>query len=159
AEARDAAMRIGSEFLPALCCPACRGALEVRADEVTCTACEMHFPVVQGRPILISERHSVFSVTDYVKDASRITGLMSPQGCSRSLGDRLRALIPSRSLNTTDFSDAEMLAAAGAQNNHPRVRVIGCGNMQLPAAIPGVSLDRIVNSDISVVPQADVILD
>src|SRR6267142_6312009 len=46
-----------------LCCPCIdRGDLrQVTDDEIVCTLCDRHFPVVAGHPILIDESRSIFS--------------------------------------------------------------------------------------------------
>ena len=45
---------IDADLFEILCCPACRGELEGRApeSELYCAACQFHYPVVEGIPVL-----------------------------------------------------------------------------------------------------------
>ncbi len=54
----DLSGRIPNRVLPALIvCPACHGSLRALAEgsALQCTACQRHFPIVDGIPLLIAE--------------------------------------------------------------------------------------------------------
>jgi len=48
--------RAFQQWVNDLVCPACHGALRFDEADVTCTACGRIYPVVDGLPVLISER-------------------------------------------------------------------------------------------------------
>jgi len=59
---------LSEELRGLLRCPVCRATLEGADGELTCTApaCRGRFPVVEGIPVLINDKASVFSVNDFV---------------------------------------------------------------------------------------------
>ena len=61
-------IKLSEETVRSLCCPVCRSRLERRQADFVCLsdACRKVFPVVDGIPVLINERDSVFSIQDFV---------------------------------------------------------------------------------------------
>jgi uncharacterized protein len=50
-------VRFDASFLHELACPACRGDLHTDGnDRLICAACRRAYPIVEGIPVLISER-------------------------------------------------------------------------------------------------------
>jgi uncharacterized protein YbaR (Trm112 family) len=45
-----------NSWASALACPACHQALRLAQDQITCTACERTYPVIDGIPVLIPDR-------------------------------------------------------------------------------------------------------
>ena len=41
------------EWLSRLCCPLCRGELELQEQSLRCTACQQEYPIVDGIPDLV----------------------------------------------------------------------------------------------------------
>ncbi len=41
------------EWLPFLCCPLCRGELELQREALYCCACERAYPIIDGIPDLV----------------------------------------------------------------------------------------------------------
>lgn len=60
--------RLDSELLRLLRCPVCRAELEEEASTLVCTDshCRSVFPVVDGIPVLINERESLFHIEEIV---------------------------------------------------------------------------------------------
>jgi len=44
------------EWMGALACPACHGALRLEEARVVCTSCGRRYPVAEGIPVLIVDR-------------------------------------------------------------------------------------------------------
>jgi len=45
-----------AESLGWLVCPACHQMLELQPESVRCTGCDRHYPLVDGIPVLLTER-------------------------------------------------------------------------------------------------------
>jgi SAM-dependent methyltransferase/uncharacterized protein YbaR (Trm112 family) len=60
--------KLSEELRAQLRCPVCRGTLESEDGRLVCRApaCRTSFPVVEGIPVLINDRNSVFSMDDFV---------------------------------------------------------------------------------------------
>ncbi len=48
--------RLDEQWLSRLACPACHGTLRAQADTILCTACGRRYPILNGIPVLISDR-------------------------------------------------------------------------------------------------------
>ncbi len=107
-------------------CPVCRATLDAVGEHFVCTdaACGSRFPVVNGVPILINERTSVFSIDDFV--LRRDTTFQAQPGRSHRLFHRLIDFLPGGSnsvvtkRNYAQFGDA-LLHDTPA----PRVLIVG----------------------------------
>ncbi len=53
-----------------LCCPRCRGGLHCVREQICCasSSCAATFPLVNGVPVLIDDRRSVFAIEDFVSN-------------------------------------------------------------------------------------------
>lgn len=112
---------IDRELAARLRCPRCGGALEERGPGVECveSTCGGRFPVVDGTPVLIDERASVFRISDY---ADRALG-KPPQ--SRLHAFALR-MLPSLDLNVSARRNAEQLRTLlFARSARPEILNIG----------------------------------
>jgi uncharacterized protein len=47
-----------SQWADRLACPACHGTLRSEAETIVCTACARSYPILNGIPVLISDRAS-----------------------------------------------------------------------------------------------------
>ncbi len=56
-----------AELLPRLRCPACRATVAAADGSLACSdaGCGLRFPVVDGAPVLIDERHSLFRAAEF----------------------------------------------------------------------------------------------
>lgn len=54
-----------SEWIALVRCPRCRGALVSTANALQCAVCAVDYPLVDGVPVLIDERASVFKHADF----------------------------------------------------------------------------------------------
>lgn len=50
-----------------LCCPRCKGSID---NEYYCKACDIKYPTIKNKPILINEENSIFRFSDYNEDDS-----------------------------------------------------------------------------------------
>jgi len=107
-----------------LACPRCKSAAALEAESVVCAnpECARRYPVVRGRPVLICEERSVFSVADYEKNPDRFERPTQRRGFAPS------RLIPTLDLNVRCDANferlRELLCAASAS---PIVLVVGSG--------------------------------
>ena len=142
-----------------LCCPVCRGTLQLGGDRFVCldAGCATGFPLVDGIPILINERTSVFSIQDFLTQRQTFF-TDSGKGALRKT---LRRLVPGNSLNvkarTNYAAFARVLLAESAT---PRVLVIGGSivgeGMEQFTRNPAISL---VETDVAFGPRTIVICD
>ncbi len=59
-------------LLDVLCCPCPdHGDLRQDRDTLVCSACGRSFPVMSGRPILIDEAHSLFSIAEIMRQSDK----------------------------------------------------------------------------------------
>ncbi|MDT8445553.1 MAG: Trm112 family protein [bacterium] len=51
-------MSLSPEYLELLACPACKGDLSENTDggALECAACQLHYPIEEGIPLLLIER-------------------------------------------------------------------------------------------------------
>lgn len=48
-------MKLDPEILKIIVCPVCKGDLRLKGEELICTSCRRHYPVVDGIPYLLPE--------------------------------------------------------------------------------------------------------
>lgn len=101
-------------------CPACKGSLEI-CPQLTCAACGLEFPVVDGIPILINEANSIFSIEDFKQ--GRLTTYGSPlKGWKRLVSK----FIPSINLNLgSDQNYKDFFERLRAKRPRPQVLILG----------------------------------
>ena len=146
------------DIVERLRCPVCRSPLTLGHDDCHCTSAELQhrFPVVDGIPILIDERTSVFSFDDFTSGHATTFGRRS------SLVERLDQLIPSfqrTSLSTRRYAYLAQLILQQASS--PRVLVIGGsvvgrGMQPLLAHCPPIEL---IETDVTFGPRTAIICD
>ncbi len=140
-------------YLSMLQCPSCSGALaEPAQDAIACGACNVAFPIVDGRPVLIDEKRSVFSHTDY----QGCTAKKPPTGLRGWL-----SRLPSPSVNLSAVKSFEtMRARLFERSKAPVVLVVGAGTkgkgMSAIASIPDL---RLINVDPAPKSAATVLCD
>jgi uncharacterized protein YbaR (Trm112 family) len=62
-------MKLSEDTQRLLACPVCKGPLSLGQDRLRCTRaeCGASFPVLDGVPVLINEKNSLFSIADFEK--------------------------------------------------------------------------------------------
>lgn len=147
-------------LLADLACPCCRHGLQRQDDRLACTnpECAGEFPLVDGRPVLINEANSLFSISDYQQ--RRVTTMDLQATPAASLGGRLKTLVrrltPPNSRSVTDFPvDAALEVIVATLPHRPRVLVIGAGDAEVD--LHG-EVD-LVFSDVALGPLTDLVCD
>lgn len=154
----QAQSRLSAAAQDALRCPICRARLAAQDARLTCTApaCGASFPVIDGVPILLNERASVFTIDDFI--AHRNTTFNLGKGQLRTaLGRR----IPSLSRNVkAERNYARLAGLLCADAPAPRVLVIG-GSIQGQgtAALTDNRAVELVETDVSFGPRTQLICD
>jgi SAM-dependent methyltransferase len=118
------------------CCPACNSELRAITTHLTCSNpdCGVGYPVVNSIPILLDERRSVFSFTDFV--GSRAT--FFPR--YYKLVQFAQTFVPSVSANLKARKNyANFAEILTARSTKPRVLVIG-------GSIIGAGMDALANN-------------
>src|SRR5262249_22662505 len=114
-------------ILDLLCFPTCKGPLESPGADALSAAtpsCGRFFPIVGGRPVLIDEQRSVFSLVEYLGSDAQAR-VEAP--ARRSLSERLGRL-PSLSVNLSAVPCFEKMKRALLQASPaPVVLVVGGG--------------------------------
>ncbi len=139
-------------------CPICRTKLSMMDEQFICVSpeCESHFPIINGIPILINEKASIFSIDDFT--SQRITTLNLRRSKIKEIVTRLIPTI-SRSIkskkNYEKFSDLLL-----AQSHTPRVLVVGGSILGegIDSLISNPSLE-LVETDVSFGPRTMLICD
>lgn len=141
-----------------LCCPACKRPLAgLETDTLRCTgdACGRVFPSVDGKPILLNEDASVFSVEEFL-DRNETT--FRRGGALKAFVGRY---LPSGTLNLKarkNYTTLERLLLDCSKR--PRVLVVGGGErgqgMEEFAANPAIEF---IHSDVALEPLTELIAD
>jgi len=142
-----------------LCCPCChRGRLVASSSHVVCDAvdCGHRFRVVDGIPILINPRRSVFRETDF---NSRAATTFKEAG---TLAQRIGRILPSPSRDVGRRKNYLRLAAElrAMDPKRRRVLVVGCGDGTASyLEIADVDDTMILETDVSLAGHAKIICD
>lgn len=144
------------ELIDILCCPVCRGSLgHVQATLVCQGQCQTVFPIVDGRPILINERSSVFTIDDFV--TGRPT-YFREESTVRRIAKKALPDFNVDIKSSLNFSTLRDLLKHAHSN--PRVLVVGGGilgiGMQELADDP---LIKLVETDVSLGPRTRFVCD
>lgn len=135
-----------------LACPCCKQSLD---DQYYCKACDIKYPTVQNKPVLINEKNSIFSFSDYNEDDA-----YSFFGKANKLGSILK-LVPSIDFNYAARKNFDHLSQLLlAQSDKPTVLVIGGGvvgdGMSKLMNTPNIT---IINTDVSYTELNQIICD
>ena len=129
-------------------CPICHSELTQIDDRFECVSseCASHFPIVDGVPVLINEKSSVFSIDDFT--SHRQTFFKSTS--KNQLGNFLKGLIPKISKNIKGAANYLHLSQILLQKSpHPRVLTIG-------GSILGQGMEHFVNNTAIDLVESDV---
>lgn len=140
-----------------LCCPICKRRIELRAEQACCLnpECGAVYPIVNGIPVLINERTSVFLIRDFVDQRNTY---FSTSGSAETIAKRF---IPTITRNVTSRRNFEKFSRLLFENsNSPLVLVIG-GSITGQGMEPLLSHPTIqlVATDVSHGPQTQLICD
>ena len=133
-----------------VCCPIDHGALRASDDTLTCASCAMSYPTIDGRPVLIDEQRSLFTIAEIAEHAD-VRQFPETSGWKASL----RRLLPA---SGTRRGPGLMTLAAPHLPPEPRILVVGCGftRQKFESTFPGATL---VLSDVTLRGDADVACD
>lgn len=126
-------------------CPVCREILQPGEEKYVCTRqeCNIGYPVVDGIPVLINERNSVFSISDFIQ--GRDTTLKLRQSRFSRLA---AALTPSISRNVKAERNYKPLARH-LRATPSRVLVVG-------GSIVGQGMDGLIENENVEIVETDV---
>ena len=120
------------------CCPVCNASLKHFADKLICQndTCFSEFPIVDGIPVMINDKNSVFSIDDYV--SHRETYFLNNKGSA--IKKFLYRLIPAISKNIKGKENyGKFTESLLKQSDTARVLVLGGGNL-------GMGMDCLLNN-------------
>ena len=151
--------RISRTIQDLLRCPICHAKLKHAAHRFVCTnsECDTQFPIVDGIPVLLNEKSSVFSSDDFV--SHRKTFFSNVR--ENKLKNTIRHFIPTISKNIKGKSNYSRLSdLLLKQSNSPRVLVLGGSilGQGMKSLANSSSLD-LVESDVSSGPRTMLICD
>lgn len=152
-------MKLPAEVIGLLSCPACKSKLKLHGDSLKCSNpdCNLAYPVVNGIPILINEKNSLFSIQDFLG----CKATYFPKGYHSWSRRIIKRIIPGIGIN---IMARKNLAKFGdlvlKQSGSPKILVIG-------ASIIGPGMDgliknrsmQLIESDISFGPRTVLICD
>lgn len=139
-------VRIDKDILPLLACPICKYQLVISNHICQCNnnKCQASFPIIEGRPILINEKNSLFHINDYT-DSKFEDG----QG-KRKIWKLINKFTPSITHNWVGPSNYAKLAKLLCQRNYPAiVLIVGGGEL-------GVGLENLLNIENIKLVETDV---
>ena len=127
-----------------ICCPSCKSSIDISKanDSIKCTnkECSLVFPVINGIPILIDEKTSIFLIDDIIQNKNTFFGDRS--GCIKRI---LLKFIPEISVNVRAAINFRIFAQHLLEKNtNPRVLITGSG-------IKGHGIDALLSDRRSVV--------
>ena len=147
-------MKISKEIQQKLLCPSTKGKLKQNGDYLESVINpDIHYPIIDGIPILIDNEKSIFSIDDFVKRKNTTFDLKE-----NNLKKLVRLSIPKISNNTKAKENYDKLLSLLPANS--KILVIG-------GSIKGEGMDslysnesfEIVGSDVSFGPYAKIISD
>lgn len=131
-----------------LICPSCQGALGVEEPTgLRCGTCDAVYPVIDGKPILIDDANSVFSVADFTRpgDETYYLGHQPSEG-------RRRGMLPQLSLNRHSRRNYRDFARRLLERSDaPRILVVGGSRL-------GTGMDELVTNTAVQLLETDVAL-
>ncbi len=143
-----------SALRDSLCCPVCRGNLEI-SSQLDCPTCGASFPFVDGKPILINESRSLFSHADFQEHAATT---FIPLG---RINQFAQAILPDISRNIRSATRYRQLShLLSSRSDHPKVLVIGASilgsGMAALTANPNLEL---VETDVALGERTAIVCD
>ncbi|MBL7144454.1 MAG: methyltransferase domain-containing protein [Phycisphaerae bacterium] len=149
---------LDEKLIAFLACPACKSSLQEQNNSLRCSdpACNSEFPVINGVPVLINEKGSLFSIADF--KAGCQTTLNVDKACYKKW---LKSIIPGLGKNWMAEKNYGRLSHLLLRHTaKPLVLVIG-------GSIEGVGLNNIsrsapitlIETDVSFGPRTMIVCD
>lgn len=137
-------------------CPNCASTklyVEKYSEEIVCQSCEVHYPFLFGRPVLLRPDNDVFCLDDY---RSVNTPLSSPQK-----NRYFRKLIPKASINLASHEVLSMVREALQKKTKATILVVGGGDQRrwLDKSLGASDFVQVVYSDIDIGADVDLFCD
>ena len=150
------------QFVNVLCCPACYSELEFHRDNYICSnnSCQINYPIVDGVPILINEKKSIFSIDSFTRKEE--TTFISNKKSNTSAKKFINKFIPS--INANYVSDEKLKSFKNLilkKNNTPKILIIGSG-FESQGILNNFSKSQniqILDTDVSFSANIDIICD
>lgn len=142
-----------------LCCPVCHAKLKRTGERFDCTdsKCSAHFPIIDGIPVLINEKSSVFSIDDFVSHRKTFFNNKN----EGKLKKTIQRLMPTIGKNIKAKSNYSRIGEVlFAQSPNPRVLVIGGGilGQGMDSFANNTAID-FVETDVSIGPRTMLVCD
>jgi uncharacterized protein YbaR (Trm112 family) len=148
-------MKLSEGFQRILACPVCKAPLCLERDQLSCTAaqCKASFPILDGIPVLINEKNSIFTIADF--QARSLTTFPPRSKLKQFLGRILPNIHhgPNTKANFAKF-------ASLLPREKPKVLVVGGGEvgagLDTLLALPDIEF---VETDVAFGPRTAMICD
>jgi SAM-dependent methyltransferase len=142
-------IKISQTVQELLRCPICYAKIRQAGQQFTCTnsECDTHFPIVDGMPVLLNEKSSVFSINDFVLHRKTFFSNVS----KNKLEKTIRRFLPKISKNIKGKLNYRRLSdLLLRKSTFPRILIIGGSilGQGIEPLINNTSLD-FVESDVS----------
>jgi uncharacterized protein YbaR (Trm112 family)/SAM-dependent methyltransferase len=148
-------MKLSNDSQRILACPVCKECLVRQGDQLSCTApgCQASFPIVDGVPVLINEKNSVFTIADF--RVQRPTTFAPRSKLKQYLG-RILPTVHHGPKTKANFERFASLLPAG----RPKVLLVGAGEvgegLDAILALPQIDF---VETDVAFGPRTALICD
>lgn len=117
-------MIISENFQKKLLCPATKGELRQSGEYLTSVIDpDIRYPIVDGIPILIDDKKSLFSVNDFVDHQETTYNINARPGVLKRTVQKFLKLLPSITLNTKADSNYKQVASILPQN--AKILIVG----------------------------------
>lgn len=150
-------LKLAPDMIARLRCPMCGAAIIIRDGQGHCAnpVCHAEYPVIDGTPILINERNSVFTLDEFVRQDE--TFFIGRGKLERFLEERLPDV--SRNIGTEDHYDT-FARALLAKRGTPTVLVLGGGILGkgIQRLLSYRSI-RLIESDVALAPRTILVCD
>jgi SAM-dependent methyltransferase len=147
---RHDAVNLDSTILKQLACPRCRS----RLNDLSCSACQIAYPAVDGVPVLINDANSLFKISDVLQDRETTYRKSSP------LKRFIKSILPSISTNVKAKANLKsFFERLLTENPNPNVLVVGgavtgAGLESIPSQVTLVEIDAALGPRTAVVCDA-----
>jgi len=156
-------LRLPPDITEYVTCPTCKTALgNLTAPETRCTNsdCGAVYPIIDGCPVLVNEKNSVFAISDFTGQQVTTMDLRDeaekPQDTWSQLKRFLSRIEPPISKNVSDFPSEEALRSVVDRcDGRPRILIIGAGDAQLSTDVAA----QLVYTDVALGPLTQMICD
>jgi len=147
------ATKLAKGVLEHLVCPICKDRLSLVDESFLCAnKCGVRFPIVDGVPILINDRSSVFSIDDFL--AQRRTTFDINESKAKKIA---KSLVPSIGRNIKGAENNKKFVEILLQESPtPRVLVIGAGTSGGFTGLPSFELTV---TDVCFAPRVAIVCD